>query len=484
MPSFRTRIALLSAGLAGAALIGFGAIAWWSIYTAKVSRLDAALETKLWQALPLRSPAQLQAYEATLTAGLGISAQTPVELFVRGPEGSVVYQSATWPTEIAPQNLWASPLSPPTPPPEMERPSPLYRHRPFPFGTESGRLVPLQPRAIPQHRIIGDWRVATVSLTFRQIAIAVNIQAIDQEMATIRNIFLLAIPGMLFLIAGAAWALAGRALQPIRRLTQTIAQVTAQGLDQRIPVDKTDLEFVALIQVFNQMMERLDGSFRQASRFSADAAHELKTPLAILQGELERSLQQAESGSETQQQYRSLLDEVQRLGEIVRKLLLLSLADAGKMSLHRQQVDLSELLTEVSEDISLLAPELEVTSHIAADLRVWGDRDLLVQVLQNLVSNAIKYNLPQGWIKIEGTRQGQSVVVTIANNSRDLLSQERKQIFERFFRGDPARNRQVEGTGLGLSLAWEITRAHGGKLSLADPQPGQTCLVLRLPIAP
>jgi signal transduction histidine kinase len=120
------------------------------------------------------------------------------------------------------------------------------------------------------------------------------------------------------------------------------------------------IEFVELIFVFNQMLERLERSFKQASRFSGDAAHELKTPLAILQGQLERALHQVESGSEVQQTLSNLLDEVRRLTEITRKLLLLSLADAGRMGLHLVEVNMSALLSEIAEDMELLAPHLDV----------------------------------------------------------------------------------------------------------------------------
>ncbi|WP_415354790.1 sensor histidine kinase [Leptolyngbya sp. FACHB-1624] len=229
------------------------------------------------------------------------------------------------------------------------------------------------------------------------------------------------------------------------------------------------------------MLERLERSFLQASRFSADAAHELKTPLTILQGELERSLQQVEPGSEVQQRLSSLLDEVRRLSSIMRKLLLLSLADAGQMSLYRVKVNLSELLFEMLEDIELLAPHLTVQSDIAPGLSVQGDRDLLKQVLQNLLSNAIKYNLEKGWIRIRAGQSQTAIQVTIANASKGIPVQDRDRIFDRFHRGDPARTRKVEGIGLGLSLAREIVRAHQGDLKLDASQMGQTAFILTLP---
>lgn len=169
------------------------------------------------------------------------------------------------------------------------------------------------------------------------------------------------------------------------------------------------MEFVELIEVFNQMLTRLERSFRQSSRFSGDAAHELKTPLAILRGELELVMQKAEPGSELQQSLSNLMDEVSRLSTIVRKLLLLSLADAGQMSLRRVPVNLAEILSVLNEDIELLAPDLPVTLDLDQGLWVKGDRDLLTQVLQNLIDNAIKYNLPEGsatkWLSVVGRQE-------------------------------------------------------------------------------
>jgi heavy metal sensor kinase len=313
------------------------------------------------------------------------------------------------------------------------------------------------------------------------VAIAVNLQTINQEMGTIRTIFLVSIPGVLLLVAGGAWFVAGSALRPIHQLTNVIQQVTVKGLDQRIPIGTIDSEFVELIQVFNQMLERLERSFTQASRFSADAAHELKTPLTILQGELERSLQQVVPGSEVQQRLSNLLDEVRRLSGIMRKLLLLSLADAGQMRLYTVAVDVSALLAEMLEDLELLAPHLTVQTDIPQGLWVKGDRDLLIQVLQNLMSNAIKYNLPAGWITLDARQADQTVTITISNASQDLPVGDRARLFDRFHRGDPARTRKVEGIGLGLSLAREIVRAHGGSLTLNPPLPGQTAFKLTLP---
>ncbi|PZV03959.1 MAG: two-component sensor histidine kinase, partial [Leptolyngbya sp.] len=342
---------------------------------------------------------------------------------------------------------------------------------------QPGRLSKL----MTQSTNTGFWRVGAVATSDIDIAIAVNLRTIEAEMNAIRNAYLVSIPLLLVLIAIGAWWLSGNALKPIHEVTATLRRVTAKGLDQRVPTSGSDREFVELLQVFNQMMERLDRSFTQASRFSADAAHELKTPLSILQGELERTLQAAAPGSELQQRLSRLLDEVRHLSAIVRKLLLLSLADAGQIRLHTTQVDLSELLADLVSDIDLLAPDLKVQVQIVRGLQVQADQAFLIQVLQNLIDNAIKYNLPQGWVRVETGRRQQTIFVTVSNSSRDIPASERSRIFDRFHRGTLARTQSIEGLGLGLSLSREIVYAHGGNLTLDSPPAGQTAFTLTLP---
>jgi two-component system heavy metal sensor histidine kinase CusS len=488
--SFRIRIALLSAVLAGGALVGFGLTSWWLIYEAKVSRLDAELENQLMRAGRPRARDRWESYETSLPQSFGINAKTPIAVLVIGADGNVLYRSHQWPTDLDVTNLWTSrPPRPPFPSPHFNRqtapfpePNPPFPEPPQPHPGRPPDEPPPKPRFATQRTTTGTWRIGAATTPLTQVAIAVSLNAIDREMVVIRNIFLISIPGVLLLVAGGAWGIAGSSLHSIRQLTTVIGNVTASGLEQRVPIGATDVEFVELIQVFNQMLERLERSFKQASRFSGDAAHELKTPLAILQGELEKTLQQAEPGSEVQQSLSNLLDEVCRLSGIVRKLLLLSLADAGRMNLHRVEVDLSSLLMEMLEDIELLAPHLEVQSKIAEGLCVQGDRDLLIQLLQNLISNAIKYNLPNGWIRIDARRQGATVSITISNCSQDIPVSDRQRIFDRFHRGDPARTRKVEGIGLGLSLAREIARAHHGDLTLDPTLSRQTAFTLTLPV--
>ena len=482
-PSFRLRIALSSAALAGSALVGFGAVSWFQIYNAQIGRLDAELKNQLMRAAGSRDRQprdreRWQFYEDLLPYAFGTNTKIPIALLVLDANGNTLYQSNEVPADLNVNRLLAQSLQLAPPPPKGVPPNPEstnpHQRRPF--------IPPRPPPFVTERTVTEVWRIGAARFSNVQVAIAVSLQAVNQEMAAIRNIFLVSIPGALLLVASGAWLVSGRALRPIGQLTDVIQQVTVLGLDHRIPIGTTDVEFVELIQVFNQMLERLERSFTQASRFSADAAHELKTPLTILQGELERTLQQVDPGSEVQQRLSNLLDEVRRLSTIMRKLLLQSLADAGQMSLYLVEVDMSELLIEMLEDVELLAPHLTVQTDIATGLRFLGDRDLLIQVLQNLFSNAIKYNLANGWIKIHAQQTQTTLHVTIANASIDIPLSDRLRIFDRFHRGDPARTRKVEGIGLGLSLAREIVRAHRGDLTLDSTLDGQTAFTLTLPI--
>lgn len=467
--SFRLRIALLSASLAGSALIGFGFASWLLIYKTKIDALDAEIKSQLLANI-------------TRPPRFDNSLQKSTALLVINRDGETLYQSNNWPSDLNLTTL-CSPHSelncqpfPPSLPPRQQRQFLI-----------PNQLPPLPPpmklsQVATKQTYQEVWRIGVITSPHHRLIIAISLSEIDREMSVIRNVFLIAVPVVLILVAIAAWWLSGTALQPIRKVTTTIRGVTVKGLNQRIPMGTTDVEFIELIAVFNQMMERLERSFQQASRFSGDAAHELKTPLAILQGELELALQKAEPASQLQQSLSNLIDEVRRLSSIVRKLLLLSLADAGQMRLYQIDVNLSQILADMVEDIDILAPDLQVKTNIADDIWVKADKDLLIQIIQNLISNAIKYNIPSGWLRIDCKRKNNLVYLTVTNSSQDISPQDKEKLFERFYRGDLSRNRQIEGIGLGLSLSREIARAHNGDLQLDDTSSGETAFTLKLSV--
>jgi signal transduction histidine kinase len=328
------------------------------------------------------------------------------------------------------------------------------------------------------------WHVGLSVTDEARILVAVDPRFVEANLRDVRNAYFAAVPLTLLLIGGAGWSFAGRALRPLRQLSAAARGVTMASMNQRLDSRGSDQEFGELIQVFNLMLARLERSFEQAQRFSADAAHELKTPLAILQGQLERAIAAADDHPALQIELATILDEVRRLSTISRKLLLLSQADAGRMNLFKEPLDLSTLVQDLAEDTRMLAPGLRLDFAVQPGLRMQGDPGLLRQLLHNLVSNAVKYNVADGWLRITAHGPGSAdglLRVRVANASQGIPPADRERIFERFHRADAAHNRRIEGVGLGLSLSREIARAHGGDLRLDPATPGEVAFSLTLP---
>jgi len=237
-------------------------------------------------------------------------------------------------------------------------------------------------------------------------------------------------------------------------------------LDQRLEAGDADIEFARIIEVYNSMLERLERSFHQANRFSADASHELKTPLAIMRGTLERGLSSVKNEDEAQEVFSDLLEQTGRQGAILESLLLLARADAGRLEISAEPIDLSALLETWMEDASFLAEEkgLSIQSEIEPGIEMEGDAILLQRVAHNLLSNAVRYNHAGGEIASRLRRTDSGVEWTLANTGEPIAESDRERLFERFERMPSS----TEGTGLGLSLVKEIVAAHGGQVSIRD----------------
>jgi len=476
--SFRLKIALLSGLITGLLLICTGVAAWRITYRFSLGRLDREI-LNLGQGNLDRQygPAHYQRFEGALAFISGQDPPRSILILARDQQNKVIFVSHHWPTNLdmasfapltgrllpqrGPPGLAAPP--PQWPPPQLAGEEPPWRDQPPP------------PKRAPRFetRLVDgqSWRFGIMGNAYGTLILGMNIEQFNADLQRLRRACLLGLPVVLLLAGLGAWFLAQRALRPVAVLTRAAERVTARGLDQRIPPMARDQEFNRLITVFNEMMDRLEKSFQQATRFSADASHELKTPLARLQVELEQALESAAPGSPQQEVYSSLLEEIGRLKAIVQKLLLLSLADAGRLQVHGEPVNLSRLMENVIEDCRAQAPALRVEQDLAPEVQVTGDPDLLEQALQNLASNAVKYNQPQGRICFGLARDGDRVIVRVANTGPGIAAADRERVFERFYRAHKSRNGGAEGVGLGLSLCREIFRAHGGDLEL-EPEGG------------
>lgn len=470
--SFRLRIVLLATLLSGGVLAALGAGAQVGLKAVRLDWVDAQLLNLVHGPLTRPGPPpDWNRVGESLALFLGDEEGPAYILYVVERGGHVLHQSENWPAGLdphrfapAPEGAFEAPEAPPRPGlrPGM-RPPPLAR--PVFLNLRADE-------AAYRFVVIRNERVA--------VALGRDMRSFEAEGARLAGAILLSILAGLLLIAAGGYFLAERALRPVRVITRTAERVTAKGLHERIAIAGADGEFQRLVNVFNQMLDRLERSFHQATRFSADAAHELQTPLAILQGQLEQAIQEAESASQEQENYGKLLEEVQRLKAIIRKLLLLARADGGRLEVHKQTVDLSRMVEAVCEDIAVIAPELKVHKKVQSGLTVEADPDLLRQVVQNLVNNAIKYNEADGEIRLRLRDRKGRVTLDVANTGPGIPEGERSRVFERFFRADKARSRDKDGVGLGLSLAREIARAHGGDLVLERADRAWTVFALTL----
>jgi len=362
--SFRLKIALLSGLITGLLLIGSEVVLWRVSYQFNLDRLDHEIrnlgQANLDRVLGGDHWVRL---EEALKFVSGEQPSAKYVLWVKNYD-RVVFQSPDWPTSISPESFPVPARYETADAPKPGEPLPPPPRR----GEQISPQNPALPRKVAQFYTRESngkiWRIGVMGNPYVTFVLGADIGDFNAHMVELRNTFLATLPIVLLLAAGGAWLVARRALNPVTSLTRIAESVTAQGLNRRIPAMTRDQEFNRLVTVFNEMLNRLEESFQQATRFSADASHELKTPLARLQVELEQALENAPSGSPQQEVYSSLLDEISRLKAIVQKLLLLSLVDAGRLQLQLQPVNLSAMLANVIEDCQAQAPTLKIESQI------------------------------------------------------------------------------------------------------------------------
>ena len=483
MNSFRLRLALLVGFLTAALLLAAGFLAWELTTRFNVERLDHELHHLAKSNLDRVNDGSHWARLDAALAFVSGSDRPPTYVLWAKNNDRVQFRSARWPDAIA-----AAALAVPT----TYEGGVTFDQPPRPpaRGGLSPRnpALPIRETAYSTIAVNGStWRVAVTGNPYTTLVLAANLAELNADLSRLRRRYLAALPLVLLVVGAGAWWLASRALRPVASLTQAAERITAAGLDQRIAAPTHDHEFQRLVTVFNAMLDRLEIGFHQARRFSADASHELKTPLALLQAELEQAVREAPSGSPQQQTYSSLLDDIHRLKAILEKLLLLSLADSGRLALERAPTDVGSILANVIEDCSALAPHVQFEHALPPNILAHVDAILFEQALQNLANNALKYNRPGGLVRVTLTPVDGFAVVTIGNTGHGISAADRPRVFERFYRGDPARHRdRASGVGLGLGLSREILRAHGGDLTLAPAVASGdwTEFVATVPLAP
>jgi heavy metal sensor kinase len=340
---------------------------------------------------------------------------------------------------------------------------------------------------------MGEYPVRVLTRPVIQAGRVISLAQVGMSLESLyvtRRRFLLIMAGVLplgiLLAGGGGWFFARRALAPVDRMSEAARRISAEHLTERLEGTGAGDELDRLATTLNAMLGRLDMAFRQIRQFSADASHELQTPLTILKGELEVALRTPRTPEAYQDHLRSALEEVDRIARLVDGLLLLARADAGVLRMDRRPLELAVLVRDIYDQTKILAEKQNIMLDLGpvASVVIQGDHDRLRRLVLNLVDNGIKYTPSGGRVMISLQRNGPWASLRVSDTGIGLTPEEQERVFQRFYRAADARAQSQEGSGLGLCIAASIAEAHGGKIQVeSDPKHSSTFTVF-LPLEP
>ncbi|GAA3792882.1 hypothetical protein GCM10022226_10170 [Sphaerisporangium flaviroseum] len=298
-------------------------------------------------------------------------------------------------------------------------------------------------------------RVVTTSEGQVAVHARTSLEPARVALDALRKLLFVGIPVLLLLVTGMTWLLVGRALAPVSAIRTKFADITASDLHQRVPVPATGDEVARLARTMNVTLDRLERAVERHRRFVADAAHELRSPIATLRTRLELGRREAPGLA------RESLTDVERIQRLAADLLLLARLDAGE-PLRTEEVDLGQVATE--EALRTRRGDVKIALDIATDVVVPGSRPHLGRMVANLVDNAVRHAESAVTVRVTAP-----ATVEVADDGPGIPAEYRESVFDRFTRLDEARARDAGGSGLGLAIARDIAHAHGGTLVVAEP---------------
>jgi len=288
--------------------------------------------------------------------------------------------------------------------------------------------------------------------------------------------YLLMFAPLLFLVAaGGGYWLSRRALSPVDALVRTAREVSGTNLSSRLQKLETGDELQRLSDTLNEMLDRIEVAFQRITQFTADASHELRTPVSLIRTEAELALRRSRGEAEYKESLRHILLEAERTTALIEQLLSMARADSGRETLHFEPVDLRQTLRSVVDGWQQVATirNLQFSANLnAPDFSVMGDETLLRRLADILLDNALKYTPSPGSVHLSLELQGESAVIRVQDSGVGIPEEEQGKIFERFYRVDKARSRAHGGAGLGLAIAQWIVTQHGGSIQV-ESQAGQ-----------
>lgn len=299
------------------------------------------------------------------------------------------------------------------------------------------------------------------------------------------TVLLVFVPILLLSAAAGGYWISRRALAPVDQITRTAKSISAQSLSSRLIVPPTGDELQRLSETLNSMLERLEAAFRKIMQFTADASHELRTPVAVMRTRTELSLRKPRSAEEYRETIAQVHSELERTSELVERLMFLARADYGVEALQLSDTDLGEIAREASSQGKMLseANEIDFREHIPSD-PVWvkADAHALRRLFLILIDNAIKYTPQGGRVDVVVSQEKGFAIGEVRDTGIGIAPEDLPNVFERFYRADKARSRKSGGVGLGLSIGRWIAEAHRGTIEVQSSLGGGSIFKLRLPL--
>jgi heavy metal sensor kinase len=278
------------------------------------------------------------------------------------------------------------------------------------------------------------------------------------------------------------WVIAGRALTPVIEVAQAAQRISGSNLSLRIPVRRAGDELDGLIETFNRMIERLESSFNQIRQFSTDVSHELRTPITAIRGQLEVALFTAQDAEQYREAILNSLQDVERLGQIVRALLLLSQAESGQVALHKTRLDLSSAARDIIDQFQIPAEEanIRLVADLPPECPAYVDRVQIERMLSNLISNAIKFT-PGGEVRTSVRKTYDGIEIVVEDTGCGIPPEHLSHIFDRFYQVRDSGSNGERGLGLGLSFVIWIAKAHGGTVRVESELNKGSRFIVSLP---
>ena len=365
--------------------------------------------------------------------------------------------------------------------------SPAIKNRQLPFRPDLAQRPPkyetISTSSGESSALLGGTTIQVNGQSYF-VAIAASLANVRSIQRRLLITLLISIPLAILLSLVGGAILARQAIEPLNKMTGTAERISVDHLDERIELQDADIELKRLAEAFNQMLERLDASFKQIRQFTADASHELRTPVAILMGETDLAVNNLLDYEECKAALSSRREELQRMAQIVDDLLALSQFDHGQQPLQRKQLDFSDLVIEICEQQRNQARSKGVDLQLTrtAPVEMDGDATRLRQMVRNVLDNAVKYTPSGGEVTVElNQTEDHKFELRVSDTGIGIPGNALGHIFDRFYRVDEARTREAGGSGLGLSIVKQIVDAHGGTISVNSNVGSGTVVSVFLP---